>query len=130
VSHNDDCQSTLAIEPLEYFHHFHGRPGIQGSCGFVSQNERRIIHQRPRDCDALLLATGQLAGHVPLLLRQSDDGQSFAATLRPLCRADTGIKKRKLDVLQRRCPRHKVETLEYKPDSLVSDIGQLGFSKR
>ena len=37
---------------------------VQGTGGFVSEDDPTAVHKRARDADALLLATGQLAWSV------------------------------------------------------------------
>jgi hypothetical protein len=40
------------------------RVRIEVACGFVCEDEIRVVNERPRDRNALLLATGQFGGRV------------------------------------------------------------------
>src|SRR5258706_8088159 len=76
VRHHYDCAS-LVVELAQQTQDdlFVLRVEIAG--GFISQNDLRIIDQRPRDADALLLASGKLRGQVLRAVAQPYAGQGF-----------------------------------------------------
>ena len=71
VGDHDDC----APLPMQFFkkcHDFVAGVAIEGTSRLVGENQRWLIHERPSDGDALLLATRQLARPVVLAMRQAD----------------------------------------------------------
>src|SRR5690349_12314472 len=53
---------ALAVQALEDPHDFDAGFGIEVPGWLVSEQDRRGVDQRARDCDALLLSAGQLIG--------------------------------------------------------------------
>ena len=84
----------------------------------VRQQQRRIVRQRPRDGDPLLLTAGELRRIVVPPAREADFLQQRA---RPRRRArHPGDLHRHQDVLERRQRREQVEELEDEPDPLAA----------
>src|SRR5215471_15296242 len=72
VRHDNDRQITLVVQPLEDFHHLDRRPRVERSRRLVRQDQRRIVDQRARKRDALLLSAGELIWHVSLPIGKTD----------------------------------------------------------
>ena len=125
---DDDRQVPLTIEPLKNFHHFDGRARIERAGRLIRQNERRIVHQRARQSDTLLLASRQLIRHVALAVGKTDFRQRRARSARALACADAGIDQRQFDVLERGSSRNKIEALEDKADILIPNVREPGLS--
>lgn len=58
VRHHDQGDAVFAIEPLEDCHDLDAGSGVQGSGGFIGEDDAGVVHQRPRDGHALLLTSG------------------------------------------------------------------------
>src|SRR6266513_234289 len=72
VSYNDDGHAGLSIDLLKNAHDLHAGARIESAGRFVGQDDPRIVDQRPRDSDSLLLAAGQLARMMILPSSESD----------------------------------------------------------
>ena len=94
-----------------------GGARIEAGAGFVGQNERRIVRQRARDGDPLLLAAREVLRPVAKSLRQPEPGQQFGGALAlPAPRHDVGERHRQHHVLDRAEGREQVEALEHIAD--------------
>ena len=92
---------------------------------FVGEDQRRIVGQRPRDRDALLLAARQLRRIVMTAIVQSDFVEQRLRARRGI--ATAGDLHRHLDVLDRRQRRHQVEELKDEADLLAAQPRQRVF---
>src|SRR5271165_4236687 len=61
VGYLDDGRA-LFIQPLEQLHDLLSLCGMQIAGGLIGQQQARLVNDRARDADQLLLATRQLAG--------------------------------------------------------------------
>ena len=57
VGDDDDCL-PFPVEPLEDGHDLLARSGIQVAGRLITEDDRRIVDESPRDSDTLLLAPG------------------------------------------------------------------------
>src|SRR5919201_6764846 len=60
VRDEHDRDAALDVQPLEDAHHLDARPRIQIASRLVGEQQRRVVHQRARNRNALLLAAGEL----------------------------------------------------------------------
>ena len=60
VRDQDDGDAAILLQPLEDVHHLDTGPAVQVPGRLVGEQNRRIVQERTGDCDALLLAAGQL----------------------------------------------------------------------
>ena len=58
MSHENDRQPGVAIQPLEDAHDFDRRSRVEIASRLVGEEQRWLVDERTRDCDALLLAAG------------------------------------------------------------------------
>ena len=65
VRDHDDCYAAL-VELLKYRHDLDAGAAVEIAGGLVGQQHLRVVDQGARDRDALLLATGKLAGMMVL----------------------------------------------------------------
>ena len=128
VSDHDDGDALLAVERDERLHDLVRVAGVEIARGLVGQEEPRRVDQGPRDCHALLLSAGELAGRVVFALRETEQGQRFArpgraasAARRPRLR----VEERKRHVLDRARARQQVEALEHEAEPLAADAREL-----
>ena len=94
----------------------------------VGQDELRVVDQRPRDRDALLLAARELARLVVLAARRAPRSRRHRRAFSSRSRARVavgGVDQRQLDVLERRGAGEQVEGLEHEADLPVADLGAL-----
>jgi hypothetical protein len=105
---DDDADAVLGSQARKNLHDLLARFRVEVSRRLVRQQQPRIVHQRARNGDALLLPTRELIGVMLLSIAQPDgrDGaaRTFAAFRRLEC-AGARVEKRQLDVLDRRRPR-------------------------
>ena len=59
---DEDDGFALGVEAVEGVEDFKAGFGVEVACGFVGENEERVVHERTSDGDALLLAAGELVG--------------------------------------------------------------------
>src|SRR4051794_1168166 len=62
-----------AVDLVEQLHDPDGGVGVEVPGGLVADEERRMVHERARDRDALLLATGHLVRVAVHLVRQPNE---------------------------------------------------------
>src|SRR5436190_1830052 len=74
VRHHDDG-NTLAVELLEYTHHFHAGASIEIAGRLVRQQYRGIVDQCAGNGDPLLLTPGQLVRIVIRAIRETNNLQ-------------------------------------------------------
>ena len=116
---------ALLVQALEQRHDFVAGRGIEVAGRLVRQQDRRIVHQRAGDGDALPLTAGKLVRLVMHALLQIDLPMAPLRRLEALVGRHAAIDQRQLDIVQRRGPRQQVERLEDEPDFLVADLGEL-----
>jgi len=88
----------------------------------VGDEDRRIGHQRTRECDALLLTAGQLCRIVVAALRKADCRElTRGALLRIGCADEL---KRHSDILERRHGGNEVERLKHNADIAAAKPSQ------
>ena len=84
MGHDYHRLAALAIEALDRLQHPFGRARIQFARRFVRQQDRRVVDQRPRDRNPLLLPARELHGPVAHPAAQADLLQQRCAS----CRAE------------------------------------------
>src|SRR5437588_5221457 len=84
----------------------------------VSQQDRRMIHQRAGNRHPLPLAAGKLVGPVRHAIREIDRAQRFPGHLVALSSRNTPVNQRQFDVVQRRRARQQIESLNHELDFL------------
>src|SRR5262252_2920026 len=117
-----DGDSALAIQALENPHDFDAGFRVEVPGRLVGQQDRRVVDQRARDGDALLLSARELVRMMVGAVAQADEFEHLLRTLVPLGRLHrvAAVEERQLDVVERRRPRQQVENLEHEPDLLVA----------
>ena len=89
VSYHDD-RATGSIELLEKRHDFFTRLAVEISGGLVGEDDGRVVHERPGDRNALLLAAREFTWLVVEPVAQPDFSQPLVAAAlrdRRLCPA-------------------------------------------
>ena len=84
VRDEHDGDAALDVEPLEDAHHLDAGARIEVAGRLVGKQQRRVVHQRPRDRDALLLAAGQLIRMMAHAVREADRLQRLGRALAAL----------------------------------------------
>ena len=77
MGHQHDGHA-FAVELLEQGHHLDTSAGVQGAGGLVGHDDGRPVHHGPGYGHPLLLATGELGGHVVFTLGQTHRLQHLA----------------------------------------------------
>ena len=103
----------LAREQLQ---HDIGGVRIEIAGRLVGQHERRPVHQRARDRDALQFAAGKLTWHARLASGQPDFVEQRSRARVPLVRSDAEQHQRQRNVLHDRQVRQDVESLEHEAE--------------
>src|SRR5438874_241147 len=93
----------------------------------VSEQQRRIRDDRPRDRDALLLSARELPRVVLLAIGQPDDAERRHHVLAALFLGERGQQQRQLDVLERRQHGNQVVELKDEADVARAPRGQRAF---
>lgn len=92
----------------------------------VGQNDLRIIHQRARDGNTLLLTARKLIGMVVGAVGQAHRRESPHGFFAPVVSRSVGVEKRQLYIFQCAGASQQIKLLEHKTDLLVPDLGQTG----
>ena len=79
------------IDILEDLHNFFAGLGIQVSCRFIGQDDRRIGNQRSRNGDALPLTAGEFIGLMMHTVFETHGDARFPGTLAPIRSREAGI---------------------------------------
>ena len=95
---NDGVAALIQI--FEQRHDFFAGFGIEVAGRFVGQNDRRIVHQRARDRDALTLTAGQFVRLVMNAIAQANIVQRLRRAFLARFGIDAGVNQRQLDIAQ------------------------------
>ena len=122
---NQNDRVALLIQILEERHDFFAGLRVEVSGWLVGENDFRVVGERSRDGDTLLLATGKLVRAVLHAVAESDlfaeidaasdvsGGQHWPAG---------AIVQRNLDVLQHRVLGDEIERLKDEADELIANV--------
>ena len=72
MGHQDEGGAVFAVKSLQKVHDVCGRFAIEVAGWFIGPDKGRIIHQRPRDCDSLLLPPGEFERSAMQLITESN----------------------------------------------------------
>ena len=112
VVRRDDHGRAGAVDPVEQLHDPDRRLGVEVAGRLVGQQQRRVVDERARDRDALLLAARQLVGVVVQLRREAGQAQDVGHLLAHLAARAAGHLERVRDVVVDRPVRQQLEVLE------------------
>src|SRR5690606_5686509 len=114
----------LAVRAIERLEDDHARRGVEGARRLIAEGHRRPLGGRPRDGDALLLASRELRGKVIEPMLETDELERLLRRHRMLRDLrDDG------DVLARGEARNEVVELEDEADRLAPVLGQLAIAR-
>jgi hypothetical protein len=94
IVRDEHNRSPFSAQPTEQAQNRLTRMGIEIAGGFVSENDTRIVDERPSDCDTLLLATGKLAWSMLGAIDHIDGLQGFHGAFTTLLRRDAAVNHR------------------------------------
>src|SRR5207247_1376596 len=123
VRHQDD-RFALFVQVVEDFQDFNARRGVEITGRLVGEDDQRIVHQRARDGDSLLLAAGEFKGFVMRAVIQANPrgvlgSQPAALLLRP-----APVKKRDLDIFHDGQLLYAIVGLKNKSEPRSANAGQ------
>src|SRR3990167_2174662 len=113
MRHEHDGAAGI-VQFLENRHHLQSGLGVEVAGRLIGEDDLRIVDERPRDGDALLLSAGELIGQIVRAMRHPDRYERFFHSLRIVLYRMIVIQERKLDVLGNGRFRQEIERLEYK----------------
>ena len=108
---------SARIDVAEQVHDLEGEIRIQIAGGLVSQHELRLVDEGARDCDALLLAAGQLRRVCVEPMLKADPLENLIRSTALLLDGRSQHSQRETDVLENRFCGNELEVLEDEPDS-------------
>ena len=129
VRDHDDRDAAFAIERGERLHDLVRRAGVEVAGRLVRQQQARVVDQRARDRDPLLLAAGELARRVALTVAQAEQPERRACALGArsrVCRRRGRVEQRQCDVLERAGARQQIEALEHEAEPLAAQRARSG----
>ena len=112
----DQHRGARAVDALEQVHDAAGGLGVEVARGLVAHQKRRAVDDGARDGDALLLAAGELVGHLVELLLQADQAQDLGDLRLDDVAALSDDLQRERDVLEDGLVRQQLEVLEHAAD--------------
>ncbi len=116
IMRDDDYRHPLFVEPGKDLQDFLAGMAVQISGWFICKQYRRIIYQRARYGNTLLLPAGQLRGFVKHAIRESHLLQERDRTFPSSTSRHAAVDEWDLDILERREPWKQIKGLEYEPD--------------
>ena len=123
---DQDDRVAGGVQTCEQRHDFRAGLRIEVAGRLVGQQDRRIVHERAGDRDALALPSGQLVrADVSSAIGSSTFSSAARARSWRSFGRHAGIDERQLHVVERRRARQEVERLEDEADLLVADPRQL-----
>ena len=108
----DDDGRAGAVDPVDQLHDPDRRLGVEVAGRLVAEQQRRVVDERARDRDALLLAARQLVGVVVQLGRQADQAQDVRHLAADRLAVLADHLERVRDVRVDRAVRQQLEVLE------------------
>ena len=132
VVRGDDHGRPRAVDAVQQLHDPDRGLGIEVAGRLVGQQQRRVVDERARHRDALLLAAGELVGEVVQLGRQAGQAQDVRHLGADLLARAAGDLQRIGDVVVHGAVGQQLEVLEDDPevapeerDLLARDLGQV-----
>ena len=119
VRHEHDGDA-FAVELLEEGQDLLRRAAVESAGRLVGEQEARVVHERPRDGDALLLSAGQLHGSVMRPIGEADPSERLQGALAAGLAVAAGIDHRQFHIAQRIDAGQQVELLEDEADLAVA----------
>ncbi len=94
--------APFGVQLFEQSEDFIAALAVQGSCGLVGENHRRVVHQRAGDGDALLLAAGKFRGTMSSAVAETEAREQARGALGALVLGQAGVYRGNLHVLASR----------------------------
>lgn len=123
---DDNDGEALAIELLEKGEDVFAAGTVEVACGFVTQQQTRLIDQRSRDGSSLHLAAGKFVGTMVAPVIEANFPQEF---IHPGVRAATGEESRQGNILSNRQRGQQAKMLKDKADLLAPQTRPLLFGQ-
>ena len=109
---DDEHGRAGAVDPVEQLHDPDRGLGVEVPGRLVGQEQRRVVDERARDRDALLLAAGELVGIVVDLRLEADEAEDLGDLAADLAAAGADHLQRVGDVVVDVAVRKQLEVLE------------------
>src|SRR5437879_11948724 len=129
VRDEDDGLAPTLAEQRDELQDLGPDPGIEVPRGLVSQEHPRVLGQRARDRDALLLASRQLGGQMTRAAAQTNLIEELARRVAPRSRLHPDGGHAGLDVLARGEGRAPVDLLEEEAKGVTPEVRQLAVAQ-
>ena len=98
---------------------------IESTGRFISEDDRRVVHERTGDRYALLLSTRKGGGQIGQFMTKTNRFKSGLCTATTLTSINTGVDQGQFNILQCVQARQQVEVLENKAQLTVTNTGLL-----
>ena len=121
VRDHDDRRAHL-VDLLEQVHDLAGHQRVHVAGRLVREQEARVAGERAGDRGALLLAAGELRGHVVHARGQADDLERALDALLAVLLGEAAVAQRHVHVVEDVEVRDQVEALEDEADLLVPQL--------
>ena len=108
----DHRHTKIAVDLAQQVQNAHRGARIKGACSLVAQHDARVVRQRARNGDALLLAAGKFAGITLRLVGQAHNVQKLERTFTRSLFALAAQLERKRHVRKHRPLLEQAEALE------------------
>src|SRR5438067_8004696 len=125
VRHHDQRRPAL-VQLGEQLHHRLTVLRVEVPGRLVGEEDERIARDGAGDRHALLLAAGELAGHVACAVAHADAVEGVLDALLAIGRRHSPVRERELDVLEDGQVADQVEALEDEADVAVADVRAVG----
>src|SRR5438105_7411461 len=118
-------RQSLLIQRLQYGHDLQAGTTVQIASWFISQQQRRFIHQSACNSDPLLLTTGELRRLVMGTRTKPNELQHFPGAVFPNSSRNSGIDHGQGYVAESTRTIEQVEALKYEANQSIAYIGEL-----
>ena len=130
VGHDDEREAAVAPEPFQQVHDLVAGLLVEVAGRLVGEQHVGLLHERPRDRDALLLAARELARHVTGAIAEADGRERVERPPPSLVRAGTPSGASAVSTFScARERRDQVEALEHEADLLRTDAAELAIGQ-
>ena len=113
------------MKRLDHRHDLVAGPRVEVARRLIGQEQDRIVDERARDGDPLLLASRELGRAVPGPALQPHHLELALRPFPALATRDVPVEQRHLDVGLGGDPRQQIELLEDEADAAVADLRQV-----
>src|SRR5579864_859825 len=130
MGREDEGRLILALDAMHEVDDLGARLAVEIGGGLVGEHQLRLLDERSRYSDALLLSAAELVGPLPALVAEPHGFEHSERALAALGRRHADEQERIFDILVSREDGDEAEVLEDEPDIAGAEIGERIVAER